>query len=126
VGGSSSWPTGCGRCGRFCCESAPIGLGSISVRSGRGGSWTSDGPGDEFAPGADEEGPPDDRVPPTVAPELIPGEGQGLVGSLEVLNDTSRLSTRKSYGFRKGKVEKPALLHNLGQLPGPKRTYSFS
>jgi len=46
-------------------------------------------------------------------------------GAVEVLNNKVKLVTRKSYGFRTAKVAKLALLHNLGQLPEPKRTHRF-
>jgi transposase len=46
-------------------------------------------------------------------------------GAVEGLNNKVKLVTRKSYGFRTAKVAKLALLHNLGQLPEPKRTHKF-
>jgi transposase len=46
-------------------------------------------------------------------------------GAVEGLNNKVKLVTRKSYGFRTAKVAKLALLHNLGQLPEPKRTHRF-
>lgn len=52
---------------------------------------------------------------------------KGLVssGAVEGLNNKVKLVTRRSYGFRTAKVAKLALLHNLGQLPEPKRTHKF-
>jgi transposase len=52
---------------------------------------------------------------------------RGLVssGAVEGLNNKVKLVTRKSYGFRTAKVAKLALLHNLGDLPEPKRTHRF-
>jgi transposase len=46
-------------------------------------------------------------------------------GAVEGLNNKVKLVTRKSYGFRTAEVAKLALLHNLGQLPEPKRTHRF-
>jgi len=46
-------------------------------------------------------------------------------GAVEGLNNKVKLVTRKSYGFRTAKVAKLALLHNLGQLPEPKRNHRF-
>jgi transposase len=46
-------------------------------------------------------------------------------GAVEGLNNKVKLVTRKSYGFRTVKVAKLALMHNLGQLPEPKRTHRF-
>jgi transposase len=46
-------------------------------------------------------------------------------GAVEGLNNKVKLVTRKSYGFRTAKVAKLALLHNLGQLPEPKRSHRF-
>ena len=46
-------------------------------------------------------------------------------GAVEGLNNKVKLVTRKSYGFRTAQVAKLALLHNLGQLPEPKRTHRF-
>jgi transposase len=51
--------------------------------------------------------------------------GQISAGAVEGLNNKVKLVTRKSYGFRTAKVAKLALLHNLGQLPEPKRTHRF-
>jgi transposase len=52
---------------------------------------------------------------------------RGLVssGAVEGLNNKVKLVTRKSYGFRSPDVAKLALLHNLGDLPEPKRTHRF-
>jgi transposase len=52
---------------------------------------------------------------------------RGLVssGAVEGLNNKVKLVTRKSYGFRSPDVAKLALLHNLGNLPEPKRTHRF-
>jgi transposase len=52
---------------------------------------------------------------------------RGLVsaGAVEGLNNKVKLVTRKSYGFRTANVAKLALLHNLGNLPEPKRTHRF-
>lgn len=46
-------------------------------------------------------------------------------GAVEGLNNTVKLVTRKSYGFRTPGVAKLALLHNLGDLPEPKHTHRF-
>jgi transposase len=51
--------------------------------------------------------------------------GQVSAGAVEGLNNKVKLVTRKSYGFRTARVAKLALLHNLGQLPEPKRTHRF-
>ena len=51
--------------------------------------------------------------------------GQVSSGAVEGLNNKVKLVTRKSYGFRTAKVAKLALLHNLGNLPEPKRTHRF-
>jgi transposase len=51
--------------------------------------------------------------------------GQLSSGAVEGLNNKVKLVTRKSYGFRTADVAKLALLHNLGQLPEPKRTHKF-
>jgi transposase len=51
--------------------------------------------------------------------------GQVSSGAVEGLNNKVKLVTRKSYGFRTANVAKLALLHNLGQLPKPKRTHEF-
>jgi transposase len=52
---------------------------------------------------------------------------RGLVsaGAVEGLNNKVKLVTRKSYGFRTPEIAKLALLHNLGDLPEPKRTHRF-
>lgn len=46
-------------------------------------------------------------------------------GAVEGLNAKVRLVTRKAYEFRTDEVAKPALLHNIGHLPEPKRTHRF-
>jgi transposase len=51
--------------------------------------------------------------------------GQVSSGAVEGLNNKVKLVTRRSYGFRTAEVAKLALLHNLGQLPEPKRTHKF-
>ena len=51
--------------------------------------------------------------------------GQVSAGAVEGLNNKVKLATRKSYGFRTAHVAKLALLHNLGNLPEPKRTHRF-
>ena len=51
--------------------------------------------------------------------------GQVSAGAVEGLNNKVKLVTRKSYGFRTARVAKLALLHNLGQLPEPKRHHRF-
>ena len=51
--------------------------------------------------------------------------GELSSGAVEGLNNKVKLVTRKSYGFRTAEVAKLALLHNLGQLPEPKRTHRF-
>jgi transposase len=51
--------------------------------------------------------------------------GQVSAGAVEGLNNKVKLVTRKSYGFRTLDVAKLALLHNLGDLPEPKRTHRF-
>jgi transposase len=51
--------------------------------------------------------------------------GQVSSGAVEGLNNKVKLVTRKSYGFRTANVAQLALLHNLGQLPEPKRTHRF-
>ena len=52
-------------------------------------------------------------------------QGQVSAGAVEGLNNKVKLVTRKSYGFRTAEVAKLALLHNLGQLPQPKRNHRF-
>ena len=52
-------------------------------------------------------------------------KGQLSSGAVEGLNNKVKLVTRKSYGFRTADVAKLALLHNLGQLPEPKRSHRF-
>jgi transposase len=52
-------------------------------------------------------------------------KGQLSSGAVEGLNNKVKLVTRKSYGFRTAEVAKLALLHNLGQLPEPKRSHRF-
>jgi transposase len=51
--------------------------------------------------------------------------GEVSAGAVEGLNNKVKLVTRKSYGFRTAEVAKLALLHNLGELPEPKRTHRF-
>lgn len=51
--------------------------------------------------------------------------GEVSAGAVEGLNNKVKLVTRKSYGFRTPEVAKLALLHNLGDLPEPKRTHKF-
>ena len=51
--------------------------------------------------------------------------GQVSAGAVEGLNNKVKLVARKSYGFRTAEVAKLALLHNLGQLPEPKRNHRF-
>jgi transposase len=51
--------------------------------------------------------------------------GEVSAGAVEGLNNKVKLVTRKSYGFRTPEVAKLALLHNLGELPEPKRTHRF-
>ena len=51
--------------------------------------------------------------------------GEISAGAVEGLNNKVKLVTRKSYGFRTPEVAKLALLHNLGDLPEPKRTHRF-
>jgi transposase len=51
--------------------------------------------------------------------------GQVSSGAVEGLNNKVKLVTRKSYGFRTAEIAKLALLHNLGDLPEPKRTHRF-
>jgi transposase len=51
--------------------------------------------------------------------------GEVSAGAVEGLNNKVKLVTRKSYGFRTPDVAKLALLHNLGELPEPKRTHRF-
>ena len=52
-------------------------------------------------------------------------KGQLSSAAVEGLNNKVKLVTRKSYGFRTADVAKLALLHNLGQLPEPKRSHRF-
>jgi transposase len=51
--------------------------------------------------------------------------GEVSAGAVEGLNNKVKLVTRKSYGFRTPEVAKLALLHNLGELPEPKRNHRF-
>lgn len=45
--------------------------------------------------------------------------------AVEGLNNKSKLTIRKSYGFRTFRVAEIALYHTLGKLPEPKFTHSF-
>ena len=96
-----------------------------SPSMGREVSGRMDGPGDAVQAGADEEGCPDDTQSSALDPELVPCRGQVSAGAVEGLNNKVKLVTRKSYGFRTAHVAKLALLHNLGNLPEPKRTHRF-
>lgn len=51
--------------------------------------------------------------------------GEISAGVVEGLNNKVKLVTRKSYGFRTGRVLKLALFHSLGGLPEPERTHGF-
>lgn len=51
--------------------------------------------------------------------------GEVSSGAVEGLNNKVKLVTRKSYGFRTGRVVKLALFHNLGHLPEPNHTHRF-
>jgi transposase len=46
-------------------------------------------------------------------------------GIVEALNNTAKLTIRKSYGFRQYETLKYALYHKLGDLPMPKLTHEF-
>jgi transposase len=46
-------------------------------------------------------------------------------GVVEALNNTAKLTIKKSYGFRQYETLKYALYHKLGQLPIPKSTHEF-
>jgi transposase len=46
-------------------------------------------------------------------------------GVVEALNNTAKLTIKKSYGFRQYETLKYALYHKLGQLPIPKFTHEF-
>lgn len=46
-------------------------------------------------------------------------------GAVEGMNNKVKLLTRKSFRFLTAKFAKLASLHNLGQLPEPKRTHRF-
>ena len=46
-------------------------------------------------------------------------------GAVEGLNNTVKLVTRNSYGFRTIRVSKLALFHTLGNLPEPKDGHRF-
>lgn len=46
-------------------------------------------------------------------------------GVVEAMNNTAKLTIRKSFGFRSHEIMKCALYHTLGQLPLPKLTHEF-
>jgi transposase len=46
-------------------------------------------------------------------------------GIVEAMNNTAKLTIRKSYGFRQYETLKYALYHKLGELPVPKFTHEF-
>jgi transposase len=46
-------------------------------------------------------------------------------GIIEALNNTAKLTIRKSYGFRRYETLKYALYHKPGELPVPKLTHEF-
>jgi transposase len=46
-------------------------------------------------------------------------------GIVEALNNTAKLTMKRSYGFRKYETLKYALYHKLGDLPIPKLTHEF-
>lgn len=46
-------------------------------------------------------------------------------GIVEAMNNTAKLTIRKSYGFRQYKTLEYALYHKLGELPMPKLTHEF-
>ena len=83
-----------------------------------------DASSDAIATGADEEGGPLRGHQPLIL-NWFRARGAISSGAVEGLNNKVKLVTRKSYGFRTAKVAKLALLHNLGQLPEPKRTHRF-
>jgi len=52
-------------------------------------------------------------------------QGKLSSGIVEALNNTAKLTIRKSYGFRQYETLKYALYHKLGELPMPKLTHEF-
>lgn len=51
--------------------------------------------------------------------------GEYSSGVIEAMNNTAKLTMRKSYGFRQYETLKYALFHKLGGLPLPKSTHEF-
>jgi len=51
--------------------------------------------------------------------------GEYSSGIIEAMNNTAKLTMKKSYGFRKYETLKYALYHKLGALPLPKLTHEF-
>ena len=47
------------------------------------------------------------------------------LGAVEGLNNKAKVTTKKAYGFRTGRVAKIALYHALGKLPQPKFAHRF-
>lgn len=52
-------------------------------------------------------------------------QGKLSSGIVEAMNNTAKLTIRKSYGFRQHETLKYALYHKLGDLPVPKLTHEF-
>ncbi|MBI1325080.1 hypothetical protein GC170_18095 [bacterium] len=54
-------------------------------------------------------------------------EAKGAIstGVVEAMNIKMKLVTRKSYGFRRSRVEKLALSHNPGKLHEPDHLHKF-
>ena len=51
--------------------------------------------------------------------------GEFSSGIIEAMNNTAKLTMKRSYGFRKYETLKYALYHKLGALPLPKLTHEF-
>ncbi len=52
-------------------------------------------------------------------------KGSFSSGVVEALNNTAKLTIKRSYGFRQYETLKYALYHKLGELPIPKSTHEF-
>ncbi|TBV79895.1 MAG: hypothetical protein EYX74_06520 [Desulfobulbaceae bacterium] len=52
-------------------------------------------------------------------------KNQVATGAIEGFNNKAKVVTRRSFGFRSIEVQKIALYHTLGDLPGPVFTHKF-
>ena len=72
-----------------------------------------------------EEDRPLPSSAPGVDPQLLPGGKTHSSGVVEGLNNKTKVTMRKSYGFRTYRVLELALYHSLGKLPEPESTHHF-